>query len=159
LTPASSNDLDRLCELLWLADVRHFLCDGHTLPRDVISTMLERAAHFDGAVGLWMIESQLDGYVGYCGIEDLTVPPAIHPTVGSGFHLQIALHPRAWGRGLARQVIEALTDYALHDYGLERVLAGVYETNERAHRLMLRCHFLEIARLLGPKLVIYERRE
>lgn len=122
--------------------------------------MLARVAHLDPgvAIGLWMIETESDGYVGYCGLEDVTVARAIHPTIGSGVQLQIALHPRAWGRGLAKQAIEALTDHALHRCGLQRLLACVYEPNERAHRLMLRCRFSKIAGTADPKLVIYERR-
>ena len=83
---------------------------------------------------------------------------SLHPTIGKGFHLQIALRPRAWGRGFATQAVQALVRYALSDYGLERICAGVFEPNERSHRLMLRCQFSEIGRLTSSKLVMYMRR-
>jgi RimJ/RimL family protein N-acetyltransferase len=157
--PASADDLDYLCELFWHPEVRRFLCAGDTLPRDVIKGMLERAARSEaGGVGLWIMKTRLEGYVGYCGIEEFKTARGISQTIRSGVHLQIALHPRAWGRGLATQAIELLVDHALGRCGLERIYAGVFESNERAHRLMPRCRFSEVERLSGPKLIMYERR-
>jgi RimJ/RimL family protein N-acetyltransferase len=96
--------------------------------------------------------------VGFCGIDTFIMAPEMRSRIRKGIHLQIALHPGAWGRGFATQAVEALVRYALCNYGLEHILAFVFEPNERSHRLMLRCQFSEIEHLVSSKLVIYERR-
>jgi RimJ/RimL family protein N-acetyltransferase len=118
--------------------------------------MLERS-ETDGVTGSWIIETQAYGYVGYCGMEYFSMAAVMESKINSGVHLQIALHPRVWGRGVATRATETLVDYAFRHCGLRRIFAGVYKFNERGHQLMLRCQFCEVERLTRPNLVMYER--
>jgi len=154
-----ASDLDQLCDLLWRPDIQQSLYEGGALPRDAIKRSIERAAQLDpGPTGLWIIETKSDGCAGYCGIENFAAPSKVHSPVGKGVALQIALHPGARGKGYATQAVEALVHHVLSDCGLERILAFVFELNERSHRLMLRCQFSEIGRIRSSKVIVYERR-
>lgn len=46
-----------------------------------------------------------------------------------------------WGRGLGREVLEALVAHALGPLGLSRVLGEAHSFNERSVRLLKRCGF------------------
>ncbi len=52
-----------------------------------------------------------------------------------------------WGRGLAREAIDALARYGLESLGLRRVLAGIYADNTGSLRAFAKAGFAEIARL------------
>jgi ribosomal-protein-alanine N-acetyltransferase len=52
-----------------------------------------------------------------------------------------------WGKGLASDAIEQLSDHALAQMGLEKVTAGCYASNEGSRRALTRAGFVEEARL------------
>jgi hypothetical protein len=95
LRPASEHDHDRLCELLWLSEVRQFLCDGRILPPETISAMLARSADLDSqALGLWMIETSSGRLMGMAGLQPASeAAAAAHQSARDGIELLIALHP------------------------------------------------------------------
>jgi RimJ/RimL family protein N-acetyltransferase len=160
LVPARTGDIDRLCDLLWKAEVRRFLCDDRILPRDVVAGMMARSERLDAeALGTWMIEAAHDGFVGMAALQPVS-EGVIDAGLAGGVEPMIALYPRAWGRGLARQAIDALATHAGTACQLECLVAAVDEPNARSHHLMRSCSFTEIGRGPGPKhrLVFYERR-
>ncbi len=52
-----------------------------------------------------------------------------------------------WGKGLASDAIELLSDHALTQMGLEKITAGCYASNEGSRRALTRAGFVEEARL------------
>lgn len=52
-----------------------------------------------------------------------------------------------WGKGLASDAIEHLSDHALTQLGLEKVTAGCYASNEGSLRALTRAGFVQEARL------------
>ena len=101
----------------------------------------------EGPLGIWAVETP--------GVPDLPVQPAgsallvtLPRTDGrdsDAVEVGWALHPSAWGRGIATEAARALVERA-REAGLERVHAVVYAGNARS---MAVCDRLGMTRL-GP---------
>jgi RimJ/RimL family protein N-acetyltransferase len=160
LVPAMAIDLDRVCALLWDADVRRYLCDDEILPRERIAGFLDDSARLDAqGFGLWTIEPDNGVFAGIVGLMPVAHEAAEHPLMHGGIEPTIAVHRQSWGAGLATRTLDCLLDYARTDHGLDRMVANVDEPNVASHRLMKRCGFRETGRGQGRKyrLVFYER--
>jgi [ribosomal protein S5]-alanine N-acetyltransferase len=162
LRPASGDDLDRLCGLLWQEDVRRYLCDDVVLPRATIASMLARSDALDAqSLGLWTIAGGVPEMAGVVGLQPASdaISAAMAGEPGQ-IEPVIALHPAAWGRGLGAAAIDALAEHAWRQCRLPRLVAAVDEPNVRSHRLMTRCNFIVTGATPGPRhrLRLYERR-
>ncbi len=159
LRPTSSGDLDRICHLLHDAEVRRYLCDDTILPRATVAGMLERSDRLDArGLGSWAIEAEGDQLIGMAALQPVSAAAAVAPTMVDGIEVFIALHPGAWGRGVAGDVLAELVRYARETCGLSRLVAAVDRPNGRSRRLMQRCGFRTMGAAPGPahELVLYE---
>lgn len=164
LAPVAPADLDAMCALLWQADVRRFLCDDALLPREEIDAAIAESCAPSSSAERWRIDLAAgEGGGALAGFAALQAPTAatlrLRAIGWRSREVLIALDPAYWGRGLAREAIEALLEHARADPVTFALLAVVDEPNARSHRLFAACGFTEIGRVAGPRhrLVVHER--
>ncbi len=73
--------------------------------------------------------------------------------------LVVVLHPSHWGKGLAAEAIGAVATHAAANPVTFALVACVAAANERCRRVMCRCGFHELGRLMESSrpIVVYER--
>ena len=160
LTPVEMQDEERICALLWHAEVRRYLCDDLLLPRETIRQSIADSCDPSSGIAYWRIASGTSDFVGMVGLRPPSTASLALRAIGwRSRELIIALDPGFWGRGLAGEAVAALADYAGRDGVTFALVACVDEPNARSHRLMQRCGFHELGRAPGPRheLVVYER--
>lgn len=160
LRPAIAEDLDDLVHLLHDADVRRYLCDDIVLPRAQVSGMLDDSLALDAqGLGHWIIEDASRRFTGIAGLMPVSTEAGLAPAMEGGIEPVIALNPTFWGKGLAKDALDALIHYASHSLALSRLVAAVDQPNTRSHLLMRRCEFQVIGKAPGPAhgLTLYER--
>lgn len=157
--PARESDLDRICTLLWQADVRRYLCDDVIRPVSFILELLAESARGDAdGLGLWTLH-QSGGFIGLGGLRRTADASAQHPLMRDAIEPTVALHPSVWGRGLGRHCLRTLLRYAARELGLTHMGGTVDRPNQASHGMMRACGFEEIGHGPGPKyeLVFYRR--
>ena len=150
LRPLRSDDRARVLALLRAPEVRWFLCDNRILTAAEVGDMLveRRLLEADG-LGLWAIEADRAAFAGIVGLEPVSERLREVPELEGGTEPLIALHPRFFGRGLARSALAALIDYARDRLGLPHLVAAVDGPNQRSHRLLKVCGFRPVGQVEG----------
>ena len=160
LLPLTTGDLDAICSLLWLPEVRHHLFDDSLVPREVVAGIIRDSADPSSITAFWRIATAADDVIGLIGLRPpATTFLALRAIGWRSLELVVALDPRFWGRGLASQAVAAVAEHAGRDGVTFALVAGVDEGNLRSHALMRRCRFHELGGVAGPDrpLVVYER--
>lgn len=145
LRPFAPADVDALHALFAEPGVRRYLLDDEVMPRDwvaevVASSEASFAAH---GWGLWSIAERDGGDpVGFTGYREFREPPVLELIWG--------LHPRAWGRGWAREASEAALHHGFETLGFDPILASTDAPNEASLALARRLGFRETHRGPGP---------
>ncbi|MEM8812069.1 MAG: GNAT family N-acetyltransferase [Pseudomonadota bacterium] len=159
LRPAAAYDRDGLLELLHRREVRRYLCDDAFLPIASVAAMLSRSDELDlEGLGLWIIEHRTERFAGLAGLQTFETDVTASPLVAGGIEPIIALNPDCWGLGLAAETLQALCRYAQRTLGLSRLVVSVDRPNNRSHRLVHRCGFVQIgaASGLADNLILYQ---
>lgn len=135
LVPCRTADVEELHALFALPDVRRHLLDDTVMPRSWVESVVSNSkAQFaaDG-VGLWMLRDAdspgvLLGVAGYRGFFE---PPQLQ--------VIYALHPRAWGRGLATEALNALLEVGFERCGFSSIRGATDPPNRASVSVMERC--------------------
>lgn len=88
----------------------------------------------------WAIDLD-DKYIGYCslsGFDQTSRHCELQVEIGDKVH---------WGKGLGREIVDILLDYAFTHRNMNRVWLKTHSKNERAIRCYLACGFKEEGRL------------
>jgi len=160
LVPAKMGDVERVGDLLREPEVRRYLCDDEIYPREKIEEILAQSDRLNARqIGMWLIQQEMLGFVGFCSVAPVTGMAAQHPLMKDGLEPVVAIHPRARGHGFASQAVIACTQQAAMVCRIKRLVANVDEPNVDSHRLLIRCGFMMMGRCEGPKypLILYER--
>lgn len=165
LHPANDRDIDGFCALLWQSQVRRYLCDDQLMPRDEVAAAIRESCDPASITAYWRIErggagSSNDQRIGVAGIRPPSRDSLKLRAIGwRSLELIIALDPAHWNHGYAHEAVEAIAAELGRDGVTFAMVAAVDVPNERSHRLMRRCSFVELGRAPGPghELVIYER--
>jgi len=150
LRSACDSDCDTLRALLTDPLVRRYLCDNRTLTRDEVAVLLaDTIAHGPAGMGMWLAY-QADQMVGCLAIHPVSAGVVAYaPQLAGEVEPTIALHPSAWGRGLATEMLTAALTYAFERLGIDHLSAVVAEPNQASHRLMTRMGFTPTEITLG----------
>lgn len=142
LRPARPGDTDPLWQLLILPDVRRFLCDDKVLPRDVVAGILaESLALAPGGMGMWIAE-QAGAMVGLVSLKPVPqVLVDLIPALDGDMEPTVALHPDAWGRGLAGEMLAAVLAHGFGALALPRIAAISDVPNLASARMLGRAGF------------------
>lgn len=159
LVPISMGCLDAVCELLWEAEIREFLCDNVKLPKDVIQTFIEQSIQTDDrGQGLWGIQdgAELLGIVGL-RVLDIEVAGVIsekHP-----LETMVAITRAAWGRGIAWRALEEVHEFARLSLGLSCVFAVIDEPNLRSRKLFEKLEYVELTDVTASDgaIIVYKK--
>ena len=121
---------------------RHFLAIIEALPPDEViayhrATLAAGHPHFVAIDG--------ERVVGLCDVVPVA-PPRMAAQMHNGT-LGMLLAPEYRGAGLGERLMRATLEACRGKF--ERVQLGVYSHNERAHKLYLRCGFIEEGRRRG----------
>lgn len=142
LRPARPDDTDAVWQLLVLPAVRRFLCDDKVLPREVVAGIV--AEHLEAVpqgLGMWIAER--DGAM--VGIASLKQVPQVLvdviPALSGEVEPTIALHPDAWGQGLAGEALEAVLGHGFGTLALPRIAAICDVPNTASARMLARAGF------------------
>jgi len=142
LRPALPSDTEAVWQLLLLPDVRRFLCDDKVLPRDVVAGIVaESLALAPGGMGMWMAE-QAGAMIGLVSLK--TVPQVLVdliPALDGEAEPTIALHPDAWGQGLAGEALSAVLDHGFRALALPRIAAISDVPNAASAKMLARAGF------------------
>lgn len=143
LTPAGHEDVAHLRTLLNHPDVGRYLLDGNPVPVSWVEKEIEgsRRRFEAGSCGLWVArprdaESRKEAgpasipVTGMAGFRPFFDPPELQ--------LLYAIHPRAWGRGLATEAARAVRDFAFRELGFEEVVAATDEPNTASAAVLSR---------------------
>lgn len=135
-------DLDLLYAIENASDVRAIsqhtaLLSRHSLRHFLANTTYD--IHTDGYIRLVAI-NEADSPVGLVDLTD-------YAPRDSRAELGIALLPTMRGKGYARAAIAALCHYAKETLALRLLTATTLASNAKAHRLLLDCHFKQVATL------------
>ncbi|MDX2155349.1 MAG: GNAT family protein [Hyphomicrobiaceae bacterium] len=159
LVPVTPGDADRICALLWHPDVRRHLCDDALMPRSEIEAAIADSLDPSSLTAYWRLATESDEFAGMVGLQPPSTASLALRAIGwRSRELIVALEPRWWGRGLAREAVGAVATCAARDGVTFAIVACVDLANERSHRLMLRCGFQELGRSRGATagVVVYE---
>ncbi|MEM9409199.1 MAG: GNAT family N-acetyltransferase [Acidobacteriota bacterium] len=131
--PLAASDVEELYELFALAEVRRYLLDDTVMPKSWVEAVVaDSEAQFKAAgAGLWTLRDEGDELLGVAGYRDFFEPPQLQ--------VIYALHPRAWGRGLATEALRALLEVGFETCGFEVVRGATDEPNDASIRVMERC--------------------
>lgn len=134
LTPVSAADTDELLALFNDPNVGRYLLDGEPVSREwVDGEIASSVARFDeSGCGLWAVRMRPDSgepdppdlpdtIAGVVGLRPFFDPPDLQ--------LLYALHPRAWGRGLATEAARAVVHHAFGVLGFDEIKAATDEPN------------------------------
>jgi ribosomal-protein-alanine N-acetyltransferase len=150
LRPATEADLDALWQLLILPDVKRYLCDDKTLPREVVAGILaEHLAAADKGMGMW-IALHGGAFAGIAALKPVAqVLVDLIPALGGEVEPTIAFEPALWGRGLAGEALDAVLAHGFGTLGLARI-AGVCDApNLASARMLARAGFRELGEFPG----------
>jgi RimJ/RimL family protein N-acetyltransferase len=145
LTPIDDTDIEPLDALLALAAVRRYLLDGKRMEREWTAALVadSRRGFASRGLGLWAARRPRDPtLVGLVGFPEFFEPPVEE--------LLYALHPDAWGAGLATEMARAAIDHAFDVAGRDRVRASTDVPNEASLAVMARLGLKEIGREPAP---------
>lgn len=131
LCPATMDDLDDLHGLWSVPDVRRFLWDDETIPREKAIEAVEdsdRSFKRHG-FGLWVAQDKSgDGLVGFCGLRYLDDAPEVEVLYG--------VAPPYWRLGFATGMARAMIRHGFEEAGLDRILATADTENTASVRVM-----------------------
>ena len=138
LRPFSGDDAASLHEVFLDDEVKRYLCDGNDVEREWVDSVIEdsRADFEGGRAGMWSIvrgDGEIAEVVGFVGVRDFFDPPRRQ--------LIYALHPNAWGRGLATIAVNRVLMVLFDDLQWSRVEAATDEPNVASVRVLERLGF------------------
>jgi|SRR5580692_1533231 RimJ/RimL family protein N-acetyltransferase len=146
LRAVRSDDLPRLCE--FNNDLAVELSVGGSPPMP--QTLERMQSEFNGSVakggrdGTWFAIETEGVLIGQCGLHGLTEQKGIAHSCDIG----ITIGDRSyWGRGLGREAVKLLLEYAFQYWNMQRVGLKTHSGNERAIRCYKACGFTEEGRL------------
>lgn len=131
LRAVTSNDADALHEMLSLAPVYEYLCDGAAPDRSAVDAWLTEACATASPCGLWLLENQDGRLLGCVRLSAVADDP-------QAVELTYVLHPDQWGRGLAAAMSRSAISHAFAMESCERVVAGTDVGNTRSVDVMRR---------------------
>lgn len=152
LVPAAAEDLEPLWTIWRDPDVRRYLFDDQSVPRERAAEVLD-ACRAEGANGrgLWTIreEGAPSIVIGCAGLMPVTW--AEHDPAGAGLVEPIvALAPASWHRGFAVEALRTLVDYAFGPLDLPMLAGATDVPNEASHRMLTRAGFVPQRECPGP---------
>ena len=142
LRPVRPGDTDFLWQLLTLPDVRRYLCDDKVLPRDVVAGIVaESLALAPGGLGMWIAE-QAGAMVGLVSLKPVPqVLVDLIPELNGEAEPTVALHPDAWGQGLAGEMLSAVLAHGFGALALPRIAAISDVPNTASAKMLARAGF------------------
>jgi RimJ/RimL family protein N-acetyltransferase len=160
LKPLTAADRGRLADVFSGEGVRRYLFDNEEVsPQTLDTIMAEDLRQSADGLGMWLIA--IDASVVGCVVLHRDWPPTLttFPAFAGEVEVVIALKEAHWGKGFAREAVEAVLAHASDALGIRRIVTLVDEPNERSRRLMQRCGFHQIGAAQGPLYmnIAYER--
>lgn len=140
LRPFVASDAAGLHRVLLDDEVKRYLLDGNEVERQWVDAVVEdsRAEFAAGRGGMWSIVrlgsvEESESVVGFVGVRDFFEPPRRQ--------LIYALHPEAWGRGLATRAARRVLRFLFEELGWSRVEAATDEPNSASIEVLERLGF------------------
>jgi ribosomal-protein-alanine N-acetyltransferase len=142
LRPVRPGDTDFIWQLLILPDVRRYLCDDKVLPRDVVAGIVaESLALAAVGMGMWIAE-QAGAMVGLVSLKPMPqVLVDVIPALEGEIEPTVALHPDAWGQGLAGEMLSAVLMHGFGALALPRIAALCDVPNTASAQMLARAGF------------------
>ncbi len=131
LRALAAGDQSRLRELLSLPDVCEFMSDGSPPPLPLVEDWVTTALAAKPPFGLWLLGDGTPALLGCVRLSEVEDGAA-------SAELMYALHPSAWGRGLATAMSRSALARAFEVPSCESVLAGADVPNTRSVQVMQR---------------------
>jgi RimJ/RimL family protein N-acetyltransferase len=159
LVPVGRSDEDALGALFSHDDVARYLSE-EVPSRAAIGDMIGLSLDASSIASFWRVSVDGSGVLGLVGLWPPSTSALALRAIGwRSLELVIAFHPSAWGRGYAREALEAAVAHGLSDGVTFAILGAVAEPNEAAHALMRRSRFDVLGRVAGAKhpITVYER--
>jgi ribosomal-protein-alanine N-acetyltransferase len=137
--PFADSDLDRFAAITGDLDLMRYVDTGAGLTRDETAYWIEvtRRNHAKDGWTTWAVaDPDTDEVFGYAGL--------IHGTEPDTIEITYVLMRERWGRGLAGEIVTALSRYALDDRGLDAVYATIHPDNVASRRVVEKAGFVAV---------------
>lgn len=143
-----TSDVSFIGELISHDEVRRFL--GGPVPTVQREAAISDYLSFAEGKLVWLVETR--GVRHRLGLISIS-----RHTDGEDYELSYQLHPEAWGFGYATEAAMRVTEFALNDLRLKRLIAETQSANTASRRLLERLGMKELRRLqrFGAEQVIY----
>jgi ribosomal-protein-alanine N-acetyltransferase len=131
LRPVTMDDLEALHRLWTDPDVRRYLWDGESIPRQLTESLIERSAAQFAARGhgLWLAhDPDSHALIGFCGFWFFREPPQLELLYG--------VAPAVWSRGLASELATAMLRHGFEVLGFEHITGSTDFANRASARVM-----------------------
>lgn len=131
LRPLAPADLDAVHALWTDPDVRRYLWDGVTIPRETAAEVIAASEELFRrcSFGWWGLRERAgEELIGFCGLRFVGETEDVE--IGFG------VAPPRWGRGLATEAARACLRYAFAEKNLPRVLAVTDAANAASARVL-----------------------
>jgi RimJ/RimL family protein N-acetyltransferase len=151
LRPLAADDGPELARVFAGAGVRRYLFDNEEVSPDTLAVIVgESLRQRPNGLGLWLIDKD-DGMIGCIGLH--RAPPQtvkIFPMFDGEIEAIVALMEEHWGKGYAKEALEAALAYATDKLSARRIVAVIDVPNEKSRAVFLRCGFGPIGSGQGP---------
>ena len=154
LRPAADEDLNELWRLWTEPEVRQFLWDDILIDREQArETIRDSTELAPQGLGLWTIVQRetTGGLVGCAGLMPVGSAAQYFPPIAGAVEPLVALAPKFWHRGYARESADVLIQYATESLRLDRLVAVADAPNVASHRLLEGLGFVLCAETDGPR--------
>lgn len=132
-SPIQNTDIDGLCELLWEASVRKYLCDNEILPRTTIQSFIEASLSNKNHT-LWVISNQNE-WLGISGLRPLEAHIKKQLNQNHALEALVALTSSACGNGIAKLAVQKVQNYAATELELKTIYALIDTPNINSRHL------------------------
>jgi RimJ/RimL family protein N-acetyltransferase len=130
LRDIEEDDAEALADLWTDPEVTMFMGGPRDYDNLIMVFEQDAAAHDRNSYDLWtLVEKSSEKVIGHCGLTDKDVEGELE------IELVVVLAREAWGKGYAREISNALLEFAFTTANLERVIALVNPENSTSARL------------------------
>lgn len=157
LTPARQEHL-RLLHACWNhPDVRRYLFDDYEVTQSMAQGLLDHclSAQNDG-LGLWVISLRDDDtFIGCAGLYPVGIAAHYEPRLTGLLEPLVALDPKHWHGGYAREALRELLDYGFITLDRPTIAAVNDAPNLASERMLLKTGFTLMSQKAGPRHMLH----
>lgn len=128
-------DLKQFYLLCSNSEIVKYIGNGKPLTKEQVKNWIEKSKqnYQNFGFGCWAVTSQNNEFIGYCGL--------VYPPNSKDIEIIYALAKEQWGKGLASEIVKAVTKYAIEQLKLEKIVATIDPNNKASIKVIEKAGF------------------